>query len=76
MMSFDEIASILNISVDEVYRIHKSALMKLSHPKNRFKWEEIKESLRAINDEKTSKYESLLKELEWMFIKPLQQGLK
>lgn len=71
MMSFDEIANILGISTHEVYRIYKSALMKLSHPKNRFLWEEIKQSLRAINDEKTSKYESLLKELEWMFIKPL-----
>lgn len=64
MMSFDEIASILGISVDEVYRIHKSALMKLSHPKNRFKWEEIKESIRAINDEKTNKYENLVKEID------------
>lgn len=51
MMSFDEIAKILGISTHEVYRIYKSALMKLSHPQNRFLWEEIKESLRAINDE-------------------------
>lgn len=47
-MTLKEIAQILGLSTERVRQIERSALAKLSHPRNRKKWEEIKEAMAMI----------------------------
>lgn len=47
-MKFKEIGKVLNISSSEAFKIYKRALLKLSHPKNKRKWESILENLREL----------------------------
>ncbi|PZT47315.1 hypothetical protein B6S12_09665 [Helicobacter valdiviensis] len=47
-MKFEEIGRVLGISSSEAFKIYKRALLKLSHPKNKSKWESILEDLAEI----------------------------
>lgn len=47
-MKFEEIGRVLGISSSEAFKIYKRALLKLSHPKNKRKWESILENLREL----------------------------
>lgn len=47
-MTLKEIAQILGLSTERVRQIERSALAKLSHPRNCKKWEEIKETMAMI----------------------------
>ena len=56
-MTLKEIALVLNLSVEQVRRIEKGALLKLSHPRNFKKWQEIRE-LMALLEERKAKRDS------------------
>lgn len=56
-MTLKEIALVLNLSVEQVRRIEKGALIKLSHPRNFKKWQEIRE-LMALREEDRAKSEN------------------
>ena len=47
-MTLNQIAQILGLSTERVRQIERSALAKLSHPRNCKKWEEIKETMAMI----------------------------
>lgn len=47
-MTLNQIAQILGLSTERVRQIERSALAKLAHPRNRKKWEEIKETMAMI----------------------------
>lgn len=51
-MTLNQIAQILGLSTERVRQIERSALAKLSHPRNRKKWEEIKETMAMIQRDK------------------------
>nr|DAO98455.1 MAG TPA: Sigma-70, region 4 [Caudoviricetes sp.] len=51
-MTLKEIAQILGLSTERVRQIERSALAKLAHPRNRKKWEEIKETMAMIQRDK------------------------
>ena len=51
-MTLNQIAQILNLSTERVRQIERSALAKLSHPRNRKKWEEIKETMAMIQKDR------------------------
>ncbi|WP_298790817.1 sigma factor-like helix-turn-helix DNA-binding protein [uncultured Campylobacter sp.] len=51
-MTLKEIAQILGLSTERVRQIERSALAKLAHPRNRKKWEEIKETMAMIQKDK------------------------
>ncbi|WP_139452522.1 sigma factor-like helix-turn-helix DNA-binding protein [Campylobacter armoricus] len=54
-MNFEEIARELNISRVRVNQIYKSALKKLTHPKNKEKWREIMDTLEALEEQRVKK---------------------
>lgn len=56
-MTLKEIALVLNLSVEQVRRIEKGAFLKLSHPRNFKKWQEIRE-LMALLEEHRAKRDS------------------
>ncbi len=51
-MTLKQIAQILGLSTERVRQIERTALAKLSHPRNRKKWEEIKETMAMIQRDK------------------------
>lgn len=51
-MTLNQIAQILGLSTERVRQIERSALAKLSHPKNFKKWEEIKETMAMIQKDR------------------------
>ena len=51
-MTLKEIAQILGLSTERVRQIERSALAKLAHPRNRKKWEEIRETMAMIQRDK------------------------
>ena len=51
-MTLNQIAQILGLSTERVRQIERSALAKLSHPRNRKKWEEIKETMAMIQKDR------------------------
>lgn len=51
-MTLNQIAQILGLSTERVRQIERSALAKLSHPRNCKKWEEIKETMAMIQRDK------------------------
>ena len=51
-MTLKEIAQILGLSTERVRQIERTALAKLSHPRNRKKWEEVKETMAMIQRDK------------------------
>jgi len=51
-MTLKKIAQILGLSTERVRQIERSALAKLAHPRNRKKWEEIKETMAMIQRDK------------------------
>ncbi|WP_291953236.1 sigma factor-like helix-turn-helix DNA-binding protein [Campylobacter sp.] len=54
-MGFEEIARELNISRARVSQIYKNALKKLAHPKNKEKWREIMDTLKALEEQRVKK---------------------
>lgn len=51
-MTLNQIAQILGLSTERVRQIERSALAKLSHPRNCKKWEEIKETMAMIQKDR------------------------
>lgn len=51
-MTLKEIAQILGLSTERVRQIERTALAKLAHPRNRKKWEEIKETMAMMQQDK------------------------
>lgn len=51
-MTFKEIGRVLGISQERVEKIYRSALWKLSSPKNLKKWQEILDTIKEIEKEK------------------------
>jgi len=51
-MTLKQIAQILGLSTERVRQIERTALAKLSHPRNRKKWEEIKETMAMIQKDR------------------------
>ncbi|WP_304345176.1 sigma factor-like helix-turn-helix DNA-binding protein [Campylobacter showae] len=51
-MTLNQIAQILGLSTERVRQIERSALAKLAHPRNRKKWEEIRETMAMIQRDK------------------------
>ena len=51
-MTLKEIALVLNLSVEQVRRIEKGALIKLSHPRNFKKWKEIRELIALLEEDR------------------------
>ena len=51
-MTLKEIAQILGLSTERVRQIERSALAKLSHPRNCKKWEEIRETMAMIQKDR------------------------
>lgn len=51
-MTLKQIAQILGLSTERVRQIERSALAKLAHPRNRKKWEEIKETMAMMQRDK------------------------
>ena len=51
-MTLNQIAQILGLSTERVRQIERSALAKLSHPRNLKKWEEIKETMAMIQKDR------------------------
>lgn len=51
-MTLKEIAQILGLSTERVRQIERSALAKLAHPRNRKKWEEIKETMAMMQKDR------------------------
>ena len=51
-MTLNQIAQILGLSTERVRQIERSALAKLSHPKNFKKWEEIRETMAMIQKDR------------------------
>ena len=51
-MTLKQIAQILNLSTKRMRQIERSALAKLAHPRNRKKWEEIKETMAMLQQDK------------------------
>lgn len=51
-MTLKQIAQILGLSTERVRQIERTALAKLSHPRNRKKWEEIKETIAMMQQDK------------------------
>lgn len=51
-MTLKQIAQILGLSTERVRQIERTALAKLSHPRNRKKWEEIKETMAMMQQDK------------------------
>lgn len=54
-MTFREIGRELGISVQRVHKIYKCALKKLSHPRNKDKWQEILDTIKEIEKERAKK---------------------
>ncbi|MDL0089267.1 sigma factor-like helix-turn-helix DNA-binding protein [Campylobacter gastrosuis] len=48
MMTQSEVARVLGLSLGRVAQIERQALAKLSHPKNKKKWELIKEIMAEL----------------------------
>ena len=51
-MTLNQIAQILGLSTERVRQIERSALAKLSHPRNCKKWEEIRETMAMIQKDR------------------------
>ncbi|RRD53585.1 sigma factor-like helix-turn-helix DNA-binding protein [Campylobacter rectus] len=51
-MTLKQIAQILGLSTERVRQIERTALAKLAHPRNRKKWEEIKETMAMMQQDK------------------------
>lgn len=51
-MTLNQIAQILGLSTERVRQIERSALAKLAHPRNRKKWEEIKETMAMMQKDR------------------------
>ncbi|TEY01256.1 sigma factor-like helix-turn-helix DNA-binding protein [Campylobacter sp. US33a] len=51
-MTFEEIAKELKLSRARVLQIYKGAINKLSHPRNKDKWQAIFETLETIKQER------------------------
>ncbi|AQW80769.1 sigma factor-like helix-turn-helix DNA-binding protein [Campylobacter pinnipediorum] len=54
-MTYEQIAQILSLSKERVRQIEKTAIAKLSHPRNTRKWEQIKQSIDEIEQEKAKR---------------------
>ena len=67
-MTYKEIGEILGVSHTRARQITEGALKKLSHSKNRTRWERLREILGDIEEERARRdmaYEELRGDLEW-----------